>query len=286
MKAPWTYFFSRRPRPQRGLAEPGDRSGGDQGADQRHHLSRQGCRLRQARMDEPIGHHSAGDVGDQLPAPLHGNMPEDHQVNRQGTQPRSDGQRGVRHPRRARRDMLPAAGARRLAQVVLDPPRRRSRDLLLLIRPGNLLVGGIRQITAAGTGTPGIMVLGPVRDLPRHGCPLPARLLPALFLRPLSSAPLLPRGLPARQVIRARRHEEFPLFRDPAQSAASSCSRRPATIASSPAIFSACVAITCACSRISASRGSADRSPGSASVTARDHPGNHAQPPRQHHARR
>jgi MarR family transcriptional regulator, transcriptional regulator for hemolysin len=42
-----------RPGPQRGLVEAGDRSGGDQGADQRHHLSRQGCRLRQARIPEP-----------------------------------------------------------------------------------------------------------------------------------------------------------------------------------------------------------------------------------------
>src|SRR6266516_2298716 len=80
--------------------------------------------------------------------------------------------------------------------------------------------------------------------------------------------------------------EEFPLFRDPARSAVSSCSRRPATTASSAAICSACAAISCACSRISASRGSADGSPRGASVTARNHPGNHAHPPRQHHARR
>ena len=80
--------------------------------------------------------------------------------------------------------------------------------------------------------------------------------------------------------------EEFPLFRDPARAAVSSCSRRPATTASSAAICSACAAISCACSRISASRGSADGSPGGASVTARNHPGNHAHPPRQHHARR
>jgi hypothetical protein len=128
VKAPWTYFFSPA-GPDRSVVSSNPATGA--AADQRHHLSRQGCRLRQARMDEPIGHHSAGDVGDQLPTPLHGNMLEDHQVNRQGTQPRSDGQRGVRHPRRARRDMLPPAGAPRLVQVVLDPLRRRGRDLLL-----------------------------------------------------------------------------------------------------------------------------------------------------------
>ena len=55
--------------------------------------------------------------------------------------------------------------------------------------------------------------------------------------------------------------EEFPLFRDPARAAVSSCSRRSATTASSAAICSACAAISCACSRISASRGSADGSP-------------------------
>ena len=76
--------------------------------------------------------------------------------------------------------------------------------------------------------------------------------------------------------------EEFPLFRDPDRSAAASCSRRSATTASSAAIRSACVSIRCACSRISASRGSS----GGTSVTAPDHPRNHAQPPRQHHARR
>ena len=80
--------------------------------------------------------------------------------------------------------------------------------------------------------------------------------------------------------------EEFPLFRDPARSALSSCSRRSATTASSAAICSACAAISCACSRSSASRGSSGRSPGGTSVTARNHPRNHAHPPRQRRARR
>ena len=80
--------------------------------------------------------------------------------------------------------------------------------------------------------------------------------------------------------------EEFPLFRDPARSAVSSCSRRPETVASSAAICPACAAISCACSQISASRGSSDGSPGTTSVTTRNHPGNRTHPPRQHHARR
>jgi hypothetical protein len=107
--------------------------------------------------------------------------------------------------------MHPAASAPRLVQVVLHPLRRRGRDLLLLIRPGNPQVSGIGQVTAAGAGTPGMVILGPVRDLPRHRRPRAARLLPALLLlRPLSSAPLLPRRLPSRQVIRARRHRGVP----------------------------------------------------------------------------
>jgi ABC transporter len=100
-----------RPGPQRGLAEAGYGRGGDQGADQRHHVRGQGRSPRQARMDEPLRHDGAGHVGDQLPAPLHRDMLEDHQVNRQRTQARPDGQGGVRHGCRARRDMHPAAGA-------------------------------------------------------------------------------------------------------------------------------------------------------------------------------
>ena len=162
-------------------------------------------------MDEPVGHHSAGDIGDQLPAPLHRDMLEDDQVNGQGPQPGPDRQRGIRDARRPGRGMHPAAGAPGLVQVVLYPLRRRRRDLLLLIRPGNPQVSGIGQVTAAGAGSLGMVILGPVRDRPRHGGPRAARLLPALLLlRPLSSAPLLPRRLPARQVIRARRHRGVP----------------------------------------------------------------------------
>src|ERR1017187_4470512 len=106
-----------------------------------------------------------------------------------------------------------------------------------------------------------MVILGPVRDLPRHGRPRAARLLPALLLlRTLSGPPLLPRRLAARQVIRARRHR-----------GGTAAPRRPATVASSAAICSACAAISCACSRISASRGSSDGFLGGTSVTARNH---------------
>ena len=87
--------------------------------------------------------------------------------------------------------------------------------------------------------------------------------------------------------------EEFPLFRDSARSASSSCSRRSATIASSAAIRSpwtatwasclSCSAIRSACSRISASRGS---SGSGTSVTAANHPAGRRPPPRRHPGRR
>ena len=83
-------------------------------------------------MDEPLRDGGTGHVSDQLLAPLDRHMLENHQVNRQGLQPRPDRQGGVRPPRRARREMGPAAGAPRLVQVVLNPFRRGGRDLLLL----------------------------------------------------------------------------------------------------------------------------------------------------------
>jgi hypothetical protein len=132
-------------------------------------------------------------------------------VNGQGPQSGPDGQGGIRDARRAGRGMHPAAGAPGLVQVVLHPLRRRGRDLLPLIRPGNPQVSGIRQVQAARARAPGMVILGPVRDLPPHGRPRAARLLAALLLlRPLRSAPLFPRRLPARQVIRARRHRGVP----------------------------------------------------------------------------
>ena len=200
-----------RPGPQRRLVEPGHGRRGDQGADQRHHLAGQGRRPRQARVDEPLRHGGAGHVGDQLPAPLHRDVLENHQVHRQRPQPGADRQRGIRHARRARRDVRLPAGAFRAVQVVLHPLRRRGRDLLLLKRPGNPQVSGVRQVRAARARALGIVVLGPVRDLPRHGRARAARLFPPLLLlRPLRGAPLLPGRLPPRQVIRARRHRGVP----------------------------------------------------------------------------
>ena len=99
-----------RPGPQRRLIEPRDRRGGDQGADQPHHLCGQPRSLPQARMDEPGRDGSAGHVGDQLPAPLHRDVLEDDQVNGQRPQPRPDRQGRVRH---ARPDAAPREPGRR-----------------------------------------------------------------------------------------------------------------------------------------------------------------------------
>src|SRR5712691_1187625 len=201
-----------RPGPQRRLVEPRHAGGGDQGADQPHHAGRQVSRSRQAGVDEPRRDLGAGHVADQLPAPLDGHVLEDDQVNRQRPDPRPDRQGGIRHARRARRDMGLPAGAFRAVQVVLHPLRRRGRDLLLLIRPGNTQVSGTGQVQAAGTAALGVVVLGPVRGLPAHRGTRAARLLsplPLLF-RPLRGAPLLPRRLPPRQVIRRRRHRGVP----------------------------------------------------------------------------
>jgi hypothetical protein len=83
-------------------------------------------------MDEPLRYGGTGHVSDQLPAPLHRHMLEDQQADGQGPQLRPDRLGRVRHGRRARRDMGPAAGAPRLGQLVLHPFRRGGRDLLLL----------------------------------------------------------------------------------------------------------------------------------------------------------
>jgi hypothetical protein len=71
-------FLPGRAGPQRRLIEPGNRSGGDQCTDQRHHVRRQIRGLGQAGMDEPV---RDGSAGDELSAPLHRGMLEDDQVN-------------------------------------------------------------------------------------------------------------------------------------------------------------------------------------------------------------
>ena len=100
-------------------------------------------------MDEPVRHERAGHIGDQLPAPLHRHMLENHQVDGQDTQPRPDRQDRIRHARRAGRGLRPAAGALRLVQVVLHLLRRRGRDLLLPERSRDAQVFRVRQVTAA-----------------------------------------------------------------------------------------------------------------------------------------
>jgi hypothetical protein len=111
------------------------------------------------------------------------------------------------------------------------------------------------------------MILGPVRDLPLIDAPGLPGCFPRFFLSARSAARRCFRGgsRPGRSS-ELGGIEEFPLFRDPARSAASSRSRRSATTASSATIRSAC-------SRISASRGSGDGSSSGASVTVRNHPG-------------
>ena len=142
------------------------------------------------------------------------------------------------------RDMRPAAGAPRLVQVVLHPLRRRGRDLLLLIRPGNPQVSGIRQVTAARARALGDSGPrsgpGPPTSSTRPGCPAAS---PASSSSARSAARRCFRGgfRPGRSS-ELGGIEEFPLFRDPARSAAASRSRRSATTASSAAIRSACAA--------------------------------------------
>ena len=199
-----------RPGPQRRLVEPRHRGGGDQGADQPHHVRGQGCRRRQAGMDEPIGHGSAGDVGDQLAAPLHRNMLEDDQVNRQGPQPRpiDSAESGTPAGRAAaspgRRRTWPRAG--RAAPA--PPPRPGSPPADTTGQPPGQRhrPGHGRTSTRPRDGDPRSGP-GPATSWTPPGCPAASALL---LPRPLSSPPLLPRRLPARQIVRARRHRGIP----------------------------------------------------------------------------
>ena len=54
--------------------------------------------LARAGVDEPGGHLCARDVGQQQQAPLHGQVLEHQEVDRQGAQPRPDRDRRVRTP--------------------------------------------------------------------------------------------------------------------------------------------------------------------------------------------
>ena len=134
---------------------------------------------------------------------------------------------------------------------------------------------------AARAGALGIVILGPVRDLPRHRRARAARLLPPLLLRPLRSAPLLPRRLPPRQVIRARRHRGVPAVPRPRprrrlqllpQVSDHRLQRRDPLRLPAPG---------------SAHHADPRTAPPAAHRSQpANHPRNHAQPPRQHRARR
>ena len=217
-------------------------------------------------MDEPGRHRRAGHVGDQLPAPLHRDVLEDHQVNGQRPQPRADRQRRVRHARRARRDMrLPAGALAPHAGRAGPAPQTASRDLFLLKGPGDAQVSGVRQVAAARAGALRVMILGPVRDLPasstRPGCPAAS---PASFAarsaarRCCRGGRASPAGHPTLGGI-----EEFPLFRDAARARGLQLLPQVSDQRLSAAICSACC-------RISASRGSAGSS--GASLTNSNHP--------------
>ena len=114
-------------------------------------------------MDEPVGHGSAGDVGDQLPAPLHGNMLEDDQVNRQARSrgPIDSAESGTPagRPRHVpgRRRTSPRAG--RAAPAPPARPGSPPADTT-----GNPQVSGIRQVRLARYDWDGAQGTGVVRS--------------------------------------------------------------------------------------------------------------------------
>jgi hypothetical protein len=140
-------------------------------------------------------------------------MLENDQVHAQRPQPRAHRQGRCRDARRPGGGMLFPAGAPDPVQVVLDPLRRRRRDLLLLERPGHAHVSRVFQGSAARAGAFRVMVLGPVRDFPAHRRTgttwLPAP-LPLLRRVPLRGPPLLARQPLPRPIIRARRQGRVP----------------------------------------------------------------------------
>lgn len=85
-------------------------------------------------------------------------MLEHDQVNGQGTQAWADRDRRIRHPRWARRHMLPPLPALGPVQVMLDPLRRQRRDLHLLQRPRRAQTKGGFQVRAASARARRVMV--------------------------------------------------------------------------------------------------------------------------------
>ena len=154
-------------------------------------------------MDEPGRDPGAGDVADQLLAPLDRHVLEDQQADGQGTQVRTDGYRRVRYSRRAGRDVLAPAAACSQMQVMLDAARGRLGYLQLLERPGHAQILRAGQVCAARACPGRVMILHLVRLGPAHRRSRRAGLLAPLALGggPFRSAPLPPRRLAARLVI-------------------------------------------------------------------------------------
>ena len=286
VNAPWTYFFSPA-GPDRSVvsSNPATAAAVIRVADQRHHLRGQGRRLRQAGMDEPVGHGSAGDVGDQLPAPLHRDMLEDDQVNRQGPQPGPDRQRGIRHARRAGRDMRPPAGAPRTRAgraAPAPPPRPGSPPADTTGQPPGQRhpPGHGRTSRRPRDGDPRSGP-GPPTSWTPPGCPAASRASsspPAPQPAAASAAASAPAGRPSSAASRSSRCSATP--RAPPPPAAPAGQRPPPPARRSARLRRDQLRLL-PDQRITRIRGS-----GGTSVTARNHPRNHAQPPRQHHARR
>ena len=169
---------------------------------QRHDVRGQGGCPCQARVDEPVRHGGPGYVGDQLPAPLHRDMLEDDQVNRQGTQPGADRQGRIRHARRALREVRPAAGTSpRAHRAALSPPARPGSPPAETTGqpPGQRHQPGPGRTSSCLPGNDPRSGPGLPRPSTRPGCP--GCFPPLLLLRPLP-----PRRLPPRPVVHRRRH--------------------------------------------------------------------------------
>ena len=162
-------------------------------------------------MDEPVRDQGAGHVGDQQPAPLHRHVLENHQVDRQGPQPRPDRQGGARHARRARGRVLTAARAADLVQVVLHSLRHRGGDFLLLEGPGtprSAASARSRRMRRHPRGSGPRCGPGPPRSSTRPGCPAASPASSSRRPGPRPAAP--PRRPPPPPVIRAGRHRGVP----------------------------------------------------------------------------
>ena len=195
--------------------------------DQRHHLSGQRRRpLSQARIDEPLRHRSPGPRrAIELQAPLHRDKVINHQVPppAPGACDRSDSEDSGAPARRGTKDVrLPAGTVSRTVQVVPAPAQPAATGISSCWNNRQLPVDGIRPIRAERARPLGIIVLDPVRELPRHGPPRAAPLLfRLLLLRPAPRpAPSSSSSYRPRQVMPARRHQGIPMLPRPLPKAA------------------------------------------------------------------